>query len=137
EPLREPRFILDTHLGKLAAYLRMFGLDTLYNNQSADADLAEISSRDHRILLTRDRGLLMRNTVTHGHLVMETNPTRQLIEVLQLFQLKSRVRPFTRCLICNGILQDVPKEAVINQLQPQTRQFYDRFYQCSQCGKIY
>jgi hypothetical protein len=30
EPLREPKFVLDVHLGRLAAYLRMLGFDTLY-----------------------------------------------------------------------------------------------------------
>ena len=29
EPLRETRFVCDTHLGRLAAYLRMLGFDTL------------------------------------------------------------------------------------------------------------
>src|SRR5512133_1464719 len=31
-PAGEPRFVVDTHLGKLAAYLRMLGFDTLYRN---------------------------------------------------------------------------------------------------------
>ena len=137
EPLREPRFILDTHLGKLASYLRMLGFDTLYNNHAADQDLAEISSREHRILLTRDRGLLMRNIVTHGHLIKETIPSKQLIEVIQRFQIKNEIQPFKRCLTCNGLLQEVRKENIIFQLQPQTRQFYELFFQCEQCGKIY
>lgn len=137
EPLRAPRFILDTHLGKLAAYLRMLGLDTLYSNNSSDEELAEISSRDHRILLTRDRGLLMRNIITHGYLVKDSDPGRQLMEVMQHFQLKESVSPFSRCLSCNGRLEEVQKEDVIDLLQPQTRQFYQQFFRCNQCGKIY
>ena len=137
EPLREPRFILDTHLGKLASYLRMLGFDSLYKNQAEDQDLAEISSRDHRILLSRDRGLLMRNLVTHGHLIKETNPKQQLIEVIQRFQLKNKMQPFRRCLTCNGLLQDVQKESILDQLQPYTRIYYEHFLQCVQCGKIY
>ena len=31
-PLREVRFIADAHLGRLAAYLRMVGFDTLYHD---------------------------------------------------------------------------------------------------------
>ena len=53
EPLRDPRFVLDVHLGRLAAYLRMLGFDTLYQNHCADERLAEISQSEHRILLTR------------------------------------------------------------------------------------
>lgn len=137
EPLREPRFILDTHLGKLASYLRMLGFDTLYNNRAEDRDLAEISCREHRILLSRDRGLLMRNIVTHGHLIKETDPTRQLMEVIQRFQLINKVQPFRLCLTCNGLLQDVQKDAILDHLQPHTRLVYENFFQCVQCGKIY
>lgn len=48
-PLREPRFVLDGHLGRLAAYLRMLGFDVLWERQPADADLARISSNERRI----------------------------------------------------------------------------------------
>lgn len=65
-PLREPRFVLDTHLGKLASYLRLLGFDTVYQNDADDATLARISATEHRILLTQDRGLLKRRLVTHG-----------------------------------------------------------------------
>ena len=44
EPLRDPRFVLDVHLGRLAAYLRMLGFDTLYQNRCTDERLAEVSA---------------------------------------------------------------------------------------------
>ena len=136
EPLREPRFILDTHLGKLASYLRMLGFDTLYNNQAEDQDLAEISSREHRILLTRDRGLLMRNIVTHGHLVKETNPQKQLIEVIQRFQLINEIQPFRRCLTCNGLLQECAKRCNSRSYCSRIPDcIYEHFFQCEQCAK--
>jgi hypothetical protein len=40
-PLRELRFTLDVHLGRLAAYLRMAGFDAEYANHASDAALAE------------------------------------------------------------------------------------------------
>ncbi|MGZ6270306.1 MAG: Mut7-C RNAse domain-containing protein, partial [Candidatus Limnocylindrales bacterium] len=52
------RFVVDGHLGRLAAYLRMLGFDTLYAADMEDAVLAELAARDDRILLSRDRGLL-------------------------------------------------------------------------------
>src|SRR3990172_9870927 len=77
EPLRKPRFVLDTHLGKLARYLRLLGFDTLYDNHYTDAELTDISdSGEKRILLTRDKGLLKRKRITHGYFVRETNPER-------------------------------------------------------------
>jgi uncharacterized protein len=63
--LRETKFILDVHLGKLAAYLRMLGFDAVYENGFGDTELVRISSEQHRILLTRDRGLLKYSAVTH------------------------------------------------------------------------
>jgi len=65
-PLRRPRFVADAHLGRLARYLRLLGFDTLYGNDPGDAELARLSASEHRILLTRDRALLMRGEVTHG-----------------------------------------------------------------------
>ena len=65
-PLRISRFVADTHLGGLARLLRIAGFDTLYDNGFRDSEIAAISARDDRIVLTRDRGLLMRREITHG-----------------------------------------------------------------------
>jgi sulfur carrier protein ThiS len=72
EPLRNTRFVLDNHLGKLAAYLRMLGFDTLYRNDYDDPELARISIDEHRLLLTCDRLLLMRIQITLGYFVRHT-----------------------------------------------------------------
>ncbi len=42
QPLRDPRFVLDTHLGRLASYLRMLGFDTLYQSDYQDEELLRI-----------------------------------------------------------------------------------------------
>lgn len=136
-PLRVTRFVLDTHLGKLAAYLRMLGFDTLYHNNYEDEELANISSKEDRILLTQDRGLLKRSIVTHGYFVHATDPRLQIVEVLKRFQLVNQIEPHKHCMRCNGILQPVAKEDITERLQPQTRQYYDEFYQCQQCGRVY
>lgn len=137
KPLREPRFVLDTHLGKLASYLRLLGLDTLYHNDYDDQELARISSQERRILLTRDRGLLKRAVVTHGYCVRETNPRRQLAEVLRRFDLFEVIQPFRRCIRCNGLLEPVSKEAISHRLDPKTRKYYDEFRRCQACDHIY
>ena len=136
-PLRETRFVLDAHLGKLAAYLRMVGFDTLYATDYDDATLARLSGDEGRILLTRDRGLLKRSAVTHGYYVRETDPERQLPEVLRRFDLFGALTPFRRCLRCNGLLAPVGKEEIAAQLPPKTRHYYDEFHSCEGCGRIY
>jgi hypothetical protein len=137
EPLRETRFILDAHLGRLAAYLRMAGFDTLYRNDYGDADLARMSRDEHRILLTRDRGLLKRSEVTHGHLMRETNPRRQLVEVVERFDLVRSFAPFTRCLRCNTPLHPASKESIVDRLPERLIGLYDEFRLCDKCGRVY
>ncbi len=134
--LESVRFVADVHLGKLARHLRLAGLDTVYRNDADDASLAEIASRESRILLTRDQRLLMRATIAHGYFVRETDARRQWVEVLRRFG-PLELRPFSRCLRCNSVLCEVPKSDVDAALLPRTRQHYDRFQMCSGCGRIY
>ena len=136
-PLREPRFILDQHLGKLAHYLRMLGFDTLYRNDYHDPELASVSARDERILLTCDRRLLMRKVVSRGYFVRARDPESQLREVFQRLDLRNAIRPFTRCMDCNGLLEAVDKEEIIKELPARTRSEFTEFRRCMQCGKIY
>lgn len=136
-PLREVRFVLDTHLGRLAGYLRMLGFDTIYSNDCSDEELAKISSEGKRILLTKDRGLLKRNIVTHGYYVRGTQPREKLIEVLRRFDLLQQVQPFTRCIRCNGLLEHVTKEEVLHLLPPKVKAGYDAFRRCQECEQIY
>ena len=137
DPLREPRFLLDVHLGKLAAYLRMLGFDTLYRSCFTDPELAEAGRRERRILLTRDRGLLKRSAVTHGYWLRETDSRRQIAEIIQRFDLANRIQPFARCMACNGTLQVVYKEQIRQKLPPRTAELYHEFRECPKCGRIY
>jgi uncharacterized protein with PIN domain len=137
EPLRDPRFVLDGHLGQLARWLRLLGFDTAYRNHAEDAELAAVSSKDHRILLTRDVGLLKRKSITHGSFVRATDPEKQLVEVVQRWDLNGRVAPFTRCMNCNGRLVPAEKADVIDELEPGTATYYDEFRRCEECGRVY
>jgi len=106
-PLRDPKFVLDSHLGRLATYLRMLGFDTLYRNDYSDAELARIERDEKRILLTRDRGLLKRASVERGYYVRQTKYRDQVVEILRRFDLFGCVDPFRRCLRCNSPLEPV------------------------------
>ncbi|MFN8488706.1 MAG: Mut7-C RNAse domain-containing protein [Caldilineaceae bacterium] len=137
-PLAGPiRFVLDTHLGQLATYLRLLGFDTLYRNDYADAELARISSEETRLLLTRDRGLLKRKLVVYGHCVRNSDPRQQLIDVLRRYGLQDQVQVWQRCPRCNGELAPVAKAEILDQLEPKTKLYYAEFQRCRQCGQIY
>jgi uncharacterized protein with PIN domain len=137
QPLREIRFVLDIHLGKLATCLRLLGFDALYSNRYSDPELAEISHSEGRILLTRDRGLLKRNRVTHGYCLRNLQPKSQVCEVLQRFDLYRLSSPFSRCLRCNGLVRPVDKGEVVSLLPPRIRLEFDTFFQCARCGQTY
>jgi uncharacterized protein with PIN domain len=132
-----PAFVLDQHLGRLAAYLRMMGFDTLYRNDYDDEELAQVSHDETRILLTRDVGLLKRGIVTYGYFVRETNRERQLAEITGRYDLAGQAQPFRLCMKCNGLVEVVDKDLIANHLPEGTAQHYDLFHRCTSCGRIY
>jgi uncharacterized protein len=131
------RFVVDGHLGRLAAYLRALGFDTDYTNQRADDALARCSSEQRRVLLTRDQGLLKRSIVEYGYWVRSTDPEEQLFEVCGRFELAEHAAPFTRCVTCNGALTDVEKKDVLERIPPRTRERHEHFRQCTACGQVF
>jgi uncharacterized protein with PIN domain len=136
-PLRDPRFVIDVNLGRLARLLRMLGFDAWWSNNADDQTLADISLNEQRILLTRDRGLLKRRMITHGLYVRSEAPEDQTLEVIRRLDLRRQLAPLTRCLRCNGRLAAVSKDEVIDRLEPLTRRYYDEFSRCTRCGQIY
>ena len=136
-PLRNPRFVVDVNLGRLARLLRLLGLDAWWSNNADDQTLVDISVAEQRILLTRDRPLLKRRTLTHGLFVRSEHPEEQTVEVVRRLDLRRRLAPFTRCVRCNGTLVAVTKDEVIDRLEPLTRRYYDDFSRCTDCGQIY
>ena len=136
-PLREVRLVLDVHLGRLARYLRMLGFDARWRNDERDEEIARIASAEHRIVLTRDAGLLKRRIVTHGYRVREADPRRQLAEVFHRLDLFGSVAPFRRCLCCNALLETVRKEDVAGELPPRVRERHDAFRRCPSCRRVY
>ncbi|HLO27804.1 MAG TPA: Mut7-C RNAse domain-containing protein [Anaerolineales bacterium] len=133
----EPRFVLDNHVGRLAAYLRMLGFDCLYQNDYTDDELAEAVQREGRILLSRDRRLLMRKVVIQGYCPRSLDSLEQLTEVIERFDLAKRIAPFHRCLRCNHLLEPVAKEVVLDRLEPLTKLYFDEFKICPACKQIY
>lgn len=137
EPLRKSTFVLDVHLGKLARMMRLLGFDCLYQNDYEDSEIVRISVEQNRIILTRDRHLLQAGAVTRGYWVRSGFVDAQLQEVLQRFDLFSQIQSFRRCLLCNGAIEETPKANVLDQLEPKTIRYYNRFFQCGQCGQVY
>ena len=136
-PLREPRFVADAHLGGLARLLRMAGFDTLYDNNFQDGEIAALSAREGRIVLTRDRDLLKRREVTHGCFVHALKSALQLREIFERLDLARAARPFRLCLVCNAPLRGIDKALVVARVPPNVGKRYERFSTCDVCGGIF
>ena len=136
-PLREPKFILDVHLGKLAHHLRMLGFDTLYQNNWTKESMLTISRNEHRVLLSKSKSLLSTEPLTHAHLIKSSVPRDRLLEVLDWFDLYSMASPFTRCITCNSKLQAVAKETVLPQIPQKVQGWCNEYHVCSSCKRIY
>ena len=137
EPLRYPKFILDVHLGKLCKFMRLMGFDTSYSNDMDDETIVIISLKEKRTILTRDVGLLKRGNVTHGYFIRNTDPKQQVKEVVDRFHLQNRLNQFTRCLICNRILDSINKDDILNRIPDKVKLYQNDFYICENCDKIY
>jgi uncharacterized protein len=132
-----PRFVLDVHLGTLTRRLRLLGFDCWYRTDTDDAELARICVDEQRILLTRDRHLLMRRPIVHGYCPRSSDPDEQALEVLRRFHLRDRIDPLSRCVPCNGPLLRVDKADVVDELPPRTRDHVEEVARCGVCGQLF
>jgi uncharacterized protein len=136
-PLRETRIVCDVHLGKLARYLRMLGIDTLYRNDYSDDELVRISVQDKRTLLTRDRRILMRKDLERGYWLRSQHIMEQLREVVDRLDLSASLSIFSRCTFCNGVLEQISAE-IVSEKYP-THHFFEgtMFFRCGDCDHIF
>jgi uncharacterized protein with PIN domain len=140
EPVPAGGFLLDVGLGSLARRLRLLGLDAAWSPEARapsadDADLVAQAVAEDRVLLTQDRGLLMRRALPRGALVRGSGTADQLADVLDRFA--PALAPLTRCTACGAELAPAPKAEVADRLQPGTRQGYQDFSRCTRCGRVY
>lgn len=130
------KFIADCHLGKLAKYLRLMGIDTLYFPHIQDDALLQRANNEDRTILTRDRCLSQRKNAPVFFL--EPKETRaQLKKVIDHYKLKENPAPYSRCIVCNTPLQVVDKEKIIDSLPEKVKKYFDYFEYCPTCDRIY
>ena len=131
------RFIADQHLGNLARYLRLCGIDTEFNECFHGHELVEIANKGDRILLTKSHNILKRNDLKFGYFVYASDPEEQLDEVILQYNLKDGIELFSRCLKCNTLLIPIDKSEIEDRLPEKVRKLHDNFTYCKKCDKIY
>jgi len=131
------RFVLDTMLGKLARWLRAMGYDALYFKAADDRYLLQLARAEARTLLTRD-AKLARLAGPGGLLIRATEIESQMAEVLERLALRpSGDGLLSRCLECNALLEDRPKESVSGLVPEYIFATQERFVGCRECARIY
>ncbi len=135
QPVPAGGFLLDVHLGSLARGLRLLGLDVSWSPDADDATLAARSGDEDRVLLTADRGLLLRRSVRHGALVRAAGADAQLQDVLDRF--RPELAPLTRCTACGGVLRPAAPGEVAGEVPEGTRRSYAEFSRCTACSRVY
>ena len=127
-------------LGKLARFLRFLGYDTLYRREESIEKMLEISYQNNRIVLSKSSDIVNRcDKLNVKSLLINTNDIDYQLKVLrEMFHLEMSIPPLkTRCSVCNNELIEKNKQEIINLIPDSTAKYHDRFWQCSNCGKIY
>ncbi len=131
------KFIVDVMLGRLARWLRLLGYDTIYHHTASDDDLFFIAHQDRRILLTRDRNLAQRMNPAYCLLITKQDVREQLKQVVRHYGLNLEDYLFSRCTLCNQLVQAVPKTMARGQVPDFIYESITIFYYCDQCKKFY
>ncbi len=136
-----PRFIVDHNAGKLVRWLRMMGFDCTFFTGDNDTDMVDAALRETRIILTRDTGIAGRRLVKKGRIgmvLLRTEvPERQMQQVMQELFLSGKVRPFTRCIECNHLLEDRTRGEVRHRIPPYVAATQMNYRECPSCRRIY
>src|SRR3972149_2970889 len=134
EPLK---FIADAMLGRLARLLRILGCDVSYESSISDNDFIARAIHERRIILTMDKKLTERESAKNSLLINSSFYKEQLKQVITQYNIDYKSGIFTRCLVCNGLLEPVAKVKIKDKVPPYVYSTQDEFDICQQCGRIY
>jgi uncharacterized protein with PIN domain len=140
-PSDTPRFLVDENAARLVRWLRLLGYDAVRLPGAGDADLVDLAGREQRMLLTRDRGILVRRPIVRGEvraLHLDSDDTwQQLAQVVRACGLDSQAAVFTRCVACNGALEPATVEESRPHVPPFVAATQRQFTRCPGCGRYY
>lgn len=127
------RFICDVMLGKLARYLRIFGLDAVYLTNYKE--LREKVDKDVNYLFITKR---TKHTPDGSIVIKSDHVKEQLKEIFPIIKpfLKEELF-FTRCLDCNELLKDVEKKDIEGLVPEYVFHNYPEFKRCPSCNKVF
>ena len=125
-------------LARLARWLRVLGWDTRLDPTLPDPEIVRLAEAEHRILLTRDRGLLRELQPRQALEITHDQPLAQLAQVVRDLKLAAPHELFTRCTVCNTSLSaplDPADRARL--LPPDVQALPGPARACPGCGRVY
>lgn len=117
--------------------MRVLGLDLYYDSLLSTRDIIEISERENRVILTKNRKLLESKAVSHAILIRPDTTTEQIRQIIDDLDIKDNIKPFSRCLHCNTLLNIAIKGNILDKIPPKIKASCDEWVQCRSCNKIY
>jgi hypothetical protein len=127
-------------LGKLVKWLRVMGIDVVYDAAAPNDQLVQAAARERRVLLTRNHRLAWRqeNTAPASFLFIESDYYHEQVrQVVEKFGSELAIRLFTRCLRCNTLLQTVTREGIIGEIPAYILASQTTFKHCAACNRVY
>jgi uncharacterized protein with PIN domain len=132
------KFLADRMLGKLAKELRMLGYDTIYYQSEDAQQMIQLARQEGRTILTRNRKLRPKRLEDRIALILEDNPSLQLVELVQKGHISFHEENlFSRCLLCNVLLGKISKEEAEGKVPEFIFHQQNAFFRCPKCQRIY
>lgn len=130
-------FAVENTLGKLAKWLRILGFDTIFDSAAAGLEFFRSASAD-RVLLTRTAGVQKQIRSDRLLFIQSDDPRQQLVEVIRRLKIQPQdVRPFTRCVQCNQVIESVDKGSVCDRVPDFVYESHEHFQHCPRCRRIF
>lgn len=128
-------------LGNLARKLRLMGYDTAYSSSIEDNDLIKKAKEENRIIISKDEQLIKsayKQNISSIE-IKQIKEIDQTLEVIEKLRLKKCIitAETTRCPICNGVLNPVTPNSIMDKIPQKVFEKTKKFWCCSNCDKIY
>ena len=124
-------------LGGLARWLRILGFDTAYDPAISDRELVRRGLVEGRHILSRDRALPKEWRVAQCTILEAEDAEAQLQDVVERFGLKGKIRLFSRCTVCNALLEPAPRAEIRDRAPERVARSHDTFSHCPECRRVY
>jgi len=133
-------FVADEMLKKLARWLRLLGVETLYPDSIDDDDIIKFTKKHDKVLLTMDSELCRRarKEGVKVFLMPRKSTEEQLVLLIKRFKLDVSDAPSKAlCPLCNGMLKEAGKKDVKTKVPPEVLSKHDAFWMCKKCKKVF